>query len=213
MKRLSVLLIVLLPVFCFADSVVPIDKVKRSVNIRLSPDSSSEVVGQLNQGDSILLVKSVTDWHEVALEGGATGYISADWTKVIDDEEIVAESTLVETLPETSTEAVEDAIVAVFPTEEIVEEEVAAAEARGGSHRDDALAGPEMKLQVVDEPEHHAPAFRSQVVAGLGHDACPGNLGDGGRYLLPRLVSRCSEFQGRDRVRRVRRVARDTVGR
>lgn len=128
MKRALALCLLFLPVFCFADVVVPIDKVRNAVNVRLSPDASSDVVGQLKQGDSMVLVGSEAGWHEVALEGGATGYISADWTKVIDDAEIVTESTVADTLPETAVAAVEDAIVAVVPSEAAIEEEVAAVE-------------------------------------------------------------------------------------
>ena len=44
-KRIG-LVLALFPMYCFADSVVPIDKVTESVNIRLSPDASSEIVGK-----------------------------------------------------------------------------------------------------------------------------------------------------------------------
>ncbi len=91
MIRTIFLGILLLPLYGLADSVVPIDEVKNNVNIRMSPDSDSEVVGQLDQGSSVVLVESIDGWHVVELEGGSTGFISADWTRVLNDAEALAE--------------------------------------------------------------------------------------------------------------------------
>lgn len=90
MNRLITLLVLILPLSCLADRVVPIDKVEENVNIRLSPDAKSEIVGRLEQGSSTELVRSIEGWHEVQLEGDATGYISADWTRVIPIEDAAA---------------------------------------------------------------------------------------------------------------------------
>jgi len=84
-------LFLFLPLSGLADSIVPIDEVENNVNIRLSPDGSSEIVGRLDQGSSTQLVRSIEGWHEVQLEGDATGYISADWTRVVPDGEVVEE--------------------------------------------------------------------------------------------------------------------------
>jgi len=116
MKGLHVLWILFLPLSSLADSVVPIDKVENSVNIRLSPDASSDIVGELYQGSSIELVDSIDDWYEVQLEGDATGYISADWSRVVADEAVVEE------VAEVSEEVIEEIV------EEIVEEVEEAAE-------------------------------------------------------------------------------------
>jgi len=67
----------------------------------------SDVVGKLHKGDSLPLVQSIEGWHEVELEGDATGYISADWTRVEPD--------AVETVEEV-------AEVAVEIVEEVIEE-------------------------------------------------------------------------------------------
>jgi hypothetical protein len=48
------------------------------------PDTKSEVVGRLFQGDTATLVRSIDEWHEVEIAGGATGYISSEWTLVVD---------------------------------------------------------------------------------------------------------------------------------
>jgi hypothetical protein len=96
MSRLTTMLFLFLflflPLSSLADSVVPIDEVENNVNIRLSPDGSSEIVGRLDQGSSTELVRSIEGWHEVQLEGDATGYISADWTRVVPDGEVVEEA-------------------------------------------------------------------------------------------------------------------------
>lgn len=74
----------LLPLFSAAEFVMPIESVEEFVNIRMVPDTKSEVVGRLFQGDTATLVRSIEEWHEVEIAGGATGYISAEWTLVVD---------------------------------------------------------------------------------------------------------------------------------
>ena len=87
MKQL-IILCLLIPAFSMAEVVVPADKVENSVNIRLEADTGSDVVGELHKGESLTLVRSIEGWHEVELEGGATGFISSDWSRV---EEVVVE--------------------------------------------------------------------------------------------------------------------------
>ncbi len=89
MRILSALLAFMLPVWCCAELVVPIKTVDEYVNIRLMPDSKTEIVGHLDQGESVALVGTQDGWHEVVLEGDATGYISADWTVVLDENAVV----------------------------------------------------------------------------------------------------------------------------
>lgn len=93
MKASLGLLLFILPIFAAAEVVVPIDKVENSVNIRMSADSATEIVGKLKQGESLPLIKSVPGWHEVEIAGGAAGFISSDWSKVLAD----APTTVVET--------------------------------------------------------------------------------------------------------------------
>jgi hypothetical protein len=113
--------VLLLPLSCLADSVVPIDEVENNVNIRLSPDAASEIVGRLDQGSSTELVRSIEGWHEVQLEGDATGYISADWTRVVPDELVADE--VVEVIVEEVVEGLAEEVVEEV-TEEVVEEVV-----------------------------------------------------------------------------------------
>jgi len=139
-KRIG-LLLVLFPVVCMADSVVPIDAVEESVNIRLSPDATSEIVGKLEQGSSAELVNSIEGWHEVKLVGGATGFISADWTRVLTDaelavrveaataaEEVTAEE-IAEVVEEAIEEVAEEAVVEEAVVEAVATAEIVAAEA------------------------------------------------------------------------------------
>ncbi len=85
MKRLSAVFVVFLPLLASAEVVVPIDSVRSHVNIRISEDTSSAVVGRLAQGEFLPLVDSTEDWHEVEITGGATGYISAGWVNILDE--------------------------------------------------------------------------------------------------------------------------------
>lgn len=74
----------MLPLLSVAEFVVPIESVEEYVNIRMVPDAKSEVVGRLYQGDSAKVVKSTPEWHEIVIAGGATGYISTEWTVLVD---------------------------------------------------------------------------------------------------------------------------------
>lgn len=85
MKRLLGLTACMLPLLSLAEFVVPIGSVEEYVNIRMIPDNKSEIVGRLYQGDSAPVIKSLPEWHEVEIAGGATGYISAEWTIILDE--------------------------------------------------------------------------------------------------------------------------------
>ncbi|MCH8072354.1 MAG: tail fiber domain-containing protein [Proteobacteria bacterium] len=85
MKPVFGLVVCMLPLLSAAEVVVPIDSVENFVNIRLSPDAKSEIVGRLQQGESTPIVQSIPEWHEVEIAGGATGFISAAWTVVLDE--------------------------------------------------------------------------------------------------------------------------------
>ena len=93
MKNLSILLVMALcaPSIGVAELVIPIESVENHVNVRFAADATSEIVGHLNKGDSMPYVKSVPGWHEVALQGGGTGFIHEDWCIVVDDATTVAE--------------------------------------------------------------------------------------------------------------------------
>jgi len=119
MHRLAFILLIL-PLFSAAEVVVPIDSVEDSVNIRMTTDAKSEIVGKLQQGSWARLVKSTPGWHEIEISGGATGFISADWTNVLGEPpaEPVAEAQLDEPL-----EPAEDQSPAlVTDTVDVVEE-------------------------------------------------------------------------------------------
>jgi hypothetical protein len=173
MKYLSVLLTVLLPLAGHADQVVPADKVEDSVNIRLNADATSDVVGKLRQGESLTLISSIDGWHEVRLEGGTSGFISSDWSRVVADsavapaEEAVAdeavealveealevplEETVAEVAEEVAAEIVDDVVVEVG---EDAAEEVA--DAVDEVVLEEAAAEPEPVVEP--EPVTEAPA-------------------------------------------------------
>lgn len=123
MKYMPSLLLAMLPLVTFADDVVPVEKVKDSVNIRFGPDATSDVVGRLKQGDSLPLVNALPGWYEVQLEGDATGYISADWALVVADgaEEAVAANAGVAVTAEPVAEEAEVEVVVKDVISEVVE--------------------------------------------------------------------------------------------
>lgn len=85
MKIIRIVLVAGLSFSCIAlaDVVVPVDEVETYVNIRSAPESSSDVVGRLQQGSSLQHVGTVDGWHEVRLDDDSTGFLSADWSSVV----------------------------------------------------------------------------------------------------------------------------------
>jgi len=80
-----VMFLSLSPLLATADVVVPVDSVESYVNVRTSAAASSEVVGRLHQGESLLFVQTVSGWHEIVLDGGGSGFIHEDWAIVVSD--------------------------------------------------------------------------------------------------------------------------------
>lgn len=145
MKALLGLVFLVFPIVSAAEVVVPIESVDFFVNIRLSPQAGTEIVGRLSQGDEFVYVRTVDDWHEVELPGGGTGYVHGDWANIISDtpvaEEVVDDVLAAEdpapgkepltTEPQDPVaEAVEDVVAAVVeepvkePVKELVEDPV-----------------------------------------------------------------------------------------
>ena len=133
MRLIVLVFAMLLPFVCVADVVVPVDKVERSVNVRSAPDAGSDIVGRLQQGDSLPLVGTESGWHEVQLDGDRTGFISADWARVRVEEIVTqvsekAAPVLVEDIVEEPAEVVVEDIVEEeeleAPVVDVVEEEV-----------------------------------------------------------------------------------------
>lgn len=152
MKILALFLVPLLSFIAFADWVVPIDEVEDNVNIRLFPDASSEIVGRLDQGAATELVSSIEGWYEVQLEGGATGYISADWTRVVVDEVVVDEP------------VVEAVVASVEQVAAEVAEEVAEEVAAEVAEEVAAEVAAEVAEEVVAAPVVEVVAVHSEIV-------------------------------------------------
>lgn len=116
--------LMILPALAAADVVVPIDAVENNVNIRKSPEAGSDIVGRLSQGEWLTLTESKPGWHGVELADGVTGYISADWTRVLAE----APATSRKAEPQVAAEPASDA-----PAEQVAETKPAAGD-------DEALA-------------------------------------------------------------------------
>jgi hypothetical protein len=151
----SVLL--LLPLLCPADVVVPVESVESYVNIRLDPEADTDIIGRLQKGIPLRLVRTVPGWHEVELDDeGTTGFVSSDWSTVVVNEP--APEPDVEVAEEPEPEA--DAEVAVEPEPEPVIETVEESE-QGDSPEVavDAAEEPELPVEeVAEEPEPAAAA-------------------------------------------------------
>ncbi len=114
MKTMLGLLVLTLPIIAVADRVVPVDEVESFVNIREAPEAGSEVVGRLQKGTPLHLVASKPGWHEVQLEGAdTTGFVSADWSRVIPEDMPKAETTVAEAKEAEDAEEPEDQVMPV----------------------------------------------------------------------------------------------------
>jgi hypothetical protein len=175
----SVLL--LLPLLCPADVVVPVESVESYVNIRLDPEADTDIIGRLQKGIPLRLVRTVPGWHEVELDDeGTTGFVSSDWSTVVVDEPAPEPDVEVaeEPEPEADVEVAEEpepepdievpgesgpepvAEVAVEPEPEPVIETVEESE-QGDSPEVavDAAEEPELPVEeVAEEPEPAAAA-------------------------------------------------------
>ena len=151
----SVLL--LLPLLCPADVVVPVESVESYVNIRLDPEADTDIIGRLQKGIPLRLVRTVPGWHEVELDDeGTTGFVSSDWSTVVVNEP--APEPDIEVAEEPEPEA--DAELAVEPEPERVIETVEESE-QGDSPEVavDAAEEPELPVEeVAEEPEPAAAA-------------------------------------------------------
>lgn len=60
--------------------VCPTESVTSAVNVRASPGTQSEIVGQLRLGECAAYLNTWEGWYEVAVPGGVMGYVSRQWT-------------------------------------------------------------------------------------------------------------------------------------
>lgn len=68
-----------------AELVTPSDQVKSRLNVRAKGVTGSRVVGALRPGDTVTLLATQNGWHQVRLEDGATGFVSAAYTELLPD--------------------------------------------------------------------------------------------------------------------------------
>ncbi len=187
MKRLLGLLLCVLALPSAAEVVVPIDSVEDHVNIRMSPDAKTEIVGRLYQGDSAAVVHSTPEWHEVEIAGGATGFISVDWTILLD--EVPAPTVIVEPEPASAEEAIEDrleenseelAVVAATELAEDVEEITdIVAESEQEKIGTGSVAEEVSEKPVADETSETDPLF-AVVPVVIGEPGPRGEIGPPG---------------------------------
>ncbi len=155
MRILLIVSMALLSLASVAADVVPVDKVKVSINVRQQPDTSSEVVGRLKQGASLPLVSKIDGWYEVQLEGDATGFVSADWAQI-------AAATTEDGLPEDTAE-VDVEVAAASPAGQTVGEIVDQA-LNEGMAQEDAVAEAEEVAEEVAEVEEVAEEVPEEIV-------------------------------------------------
>ena len=85
MRAATLLIFVTLAAAAAADRVVPIDEVDSYVNIRSEPNVSGEAVSRLHKSKPRPHVRTLEGWYEVELEDGTTGFVSSDWSVLLED--------------------------------------------------------------------------------------------------------------------------------
>ncbi len=193
MKTALGLFILALPLLAGADVVVPVDEVGTYVKIRKTPDAGAEAVSRLHKSKPRQLVETIPGWHGVELDDGSTGYVSSDWSVVIEDAgaavetdaadavteaEEVGESVTEEATPAEQPQA-EEALVEAVAEPEV--EPVVDADVEPEPVADEIPPQPEEPApepEVVAETE--AAAATSMVVAAPGSQGPPGPPGPPG---------------------------------
>jgi hypothetical protein len=189
-----------IPMITAAEVVVPIDSVQKFVNIRAEADADSDVIGRLYQGDSMSLVQSIDGWHEIEIEPGLNGYISADWTKVLSEAELqtaaeaeveelpeaaemsepeIAQAQSAEPVPETSPEeVVEEAPVEESESEKAVEGGIEEGPVEEATVEEPAPEPPVEEAE--EEPEAAEPEVVQAIQGFPGAVGPPGAMGPAG---------------------------------
>lgn len=70
-----------------ADAVVPVERVRSRVVLRVGPDRASADVGSLRPGDRAEHLGGVSGWRRVRLADGTAGFVSEKWTRVVPEPE------------------------------------------------------------------------------------------------------------------------------
>lgn len=55
------------------------------LNVRKEPSIESARIGYLNDGEKAKIIEDLGDWQKVEYSGGQTGYVSADYTEVLEE--------------------------------------------------------------------------------------------------------------------------------
>lgn len=71
------------PAGAAADAVVPAARVSSRVLVRERPEAGSPRLGDLRPGERGRLLGSQEGWHQVELDDGVRGWVSAGWTEVV----------------------------------------------------------------------------------------------------------------------------------
>jgi Mg-chelatase subunit ChlD len=73
----------------WADGVVPSERVRSRVMVREGATAESHSVGSLQPGERAELLGQQPDWRRVRLEDGTEGFVSATWTVVISEPQLL----------------------------------------------------------------------------------------------------------------------------
>lgn len=80
LKKTSITFLILVASnIAYADYVTPNSQVNNAVNVRLSTNTTSRIIGKLYPGDRAELLRDLKDWYEVLLANGERGFAFKKW--------------------------------------------------------------------------------------------------------------------------------------
>ncbi|MDX8411840.1 MAG: SH3 domain-containing protein, partial [Mariprofundaceae bacterium] len=62
--------------------VTPIKRLKTHLKVHSQPTTNSKTIGALRPLETAALLRSVSDWYEIKLDNGKTGFVSQAWTRI-----------------------------------------------------------------------------------------------------------------------------------
>ena len=81
---ITILALLFLTAYSYAEQVSPSDRVKSNLNIRSTPSTDLQPIGVLLPNESLEFISSESGWYKVKYKG-QTGYVSKSWSVLLDD--------------------------------------------------------------------------------------------------------------------------------
>lgn len=85
---------ILLSSLAAGQQVTPSERVTKWVNVRVTGTTGSEVIAQLEPGETASLLETLNHWHRIQMVDGTKGFVSRAWTIVIPGGSVASDFTI-----------------------------------------------------------------------------------------------------------------------